>query len=98
MRADAGWQGLESAAVHRGVLPENIVVADFQRGRLASVFEILGLSANGGKREKLVAAAEFRMPFKHDVRVQDAIVAEFDIRADDTERPDVDIVSQLGEG
>ena len=40
---------------------------------------------------------EFRMALEDDVRVQHAVVTEFDIRADDAIRADADIAAQRGE-
>jgi len=97
MRADAGGQAFVSAAMDGGVFAEDVVVADFEVGGIAEVFEILGLAADDGEGEKLVAAADLRMTFENDVGVQDAIVAEFDVVANDAIGADADILSQGGE-
>ena len=94
VRADARDGIRVGAAVDRGVFAENIVVADFQIGGISDVFEVLGFASDGRKGEKLVGAAEFRVALENDVRVQDTIIAEFDIRSNDAKRADTDIASQ----
>ena len=49
------------------------------------------------KGKNSLARPNFEWPFEDDVRVQDAIVAELDVRSDDAKRPDADIASQRGE-
>jgi hypothetical protein len=73
------------------------VVADFEVSGIAEVFEILGLAADDGEGEKLVATADFRVTFQDNVRVEDAIVTEFDVVANDAIRADADVLSQGGE-
>ena len=97
VRADARRQILMGAAMDRGVLAEDVVIADFEPGRLAEVFEILGFPTDGCEGEKLVAAPEFRVSFEHDMRMQDTLVAQLHIRADHAEGADADVVSKPGE-
>ena len=97
VRADARGQVFLGAAVHRAVLTKHIVVAHFQIGRLPVVFEVLGFPADRREGEKLVAAPEFRVPFEHHMRVQHALVSQFDVGPDHAERADADVVSNLGE-
>lgn len=97
MRADAGGQAFVGAAVDGGVFAKNVVVADFEVSGIAEVFEILGLAADDGEGEKLVAAADLGMTFENDVGVQDAIVAEFNMVANDAIGANADILSQGGE-
>ena len=98
MRTDPGDGICVGAAVNGAVFPENVVIADFQIGGISRVLEILGLASYCGEGEKLVAAPKFRMTFQHHMRVEDAFIAELDIRADDTKRTDADIASQRREG
>ena len=98
VRADPGDRIRVGAAVDGAVLPENIVIADFQIRRITRVFEILSLASYCGEGEKLVVAPKFRMTLEHHMRVEHAFIAELDICADDTERTDADIASQRREG
>ena len=98
VRADPRWQAFMSAAMHRGVFPEYIVVSDFQKRRLAQIFQILGFSADHGERKKLIAAPEFRVAFQNDMGVQDAIFSEFHVRTHHATGADPNIVSDSGEG
>jgi hypothetical protein len=84
------------AAVNRGVFPEDVAVADEEVGRLALILQVLGLSADGGEGEELVGSPDLRRSIDDDVRLQHAVIAELDSRADDTERPDPDVVAEEG--
>ncbi len=96
--ADARGQFLEGAAMDGGVFAEDVVIADFQIGGLGDVFEVLGFSSDGGEGEKLVAAADFRVSFDDDVRVEHAIIAQLDVRANHAEGADADIFPDPGVG
>ena len=84
------------AAVDSGVFAEDIVIAHFEIGRLAEVFQVLGFAADGRIGKKLVAAPELRVSFQHDMRVQHAIIAQLDVGAHHAERADAHVVSDLG--
>lgn len=98
MRADAGGQLLEGAAVHGGVFPKDIVIADFKGGGLTDVFEILRFPADRSKWEELVVFPEGGGAFKHNVGVKHAVIAEGHIRTNGAIWPDTDVLSELGLG
>jgi hypothetical protein len=83
--------------MHGDIFPEHIRIADFEVGGITPIFQILSLAADGCEGEKLIATADFGMAIDHYVGVQNTVVAEFDIRADDAKWPDADIPSQRGE-
>ncbi|MEY5013418.1 MAG: hypothetical protein RLY69_1133, partial [Verrucomicrobiota bacterium] len=95
--ANARRRVIVGAAMHGAVFAELVEVADFEHGRFALVLEVLGFSADGGVGIKFVAAAKLRGAFEHDMRMQHAVVAKFDMVADDAVRPDADIRAKLGE-
>lgn len=83
-------------AVDGGVFAKYVAIPDFQGGRFTKIFEVLGLSANHGKREKLVAAPEFRVAIQHHMRVQNAFITEFHMRPYDAIWPNADLVPNFG--
>jgi hypothetical protein len=84
--------------VDGGVLAENVRIADFEVGRLAGVLEVLGLAADVGEGKKLIFPAKGRVAFEDDVSVENALVAEGDVVADDAVRADSDIPTELSKG
>lgn len=96
VRADPGGQLFMRTAMHRAVFTENVVIADFQRGRLPDVFQILGLPADKRVGEKLVVPSKLRRPLEHHMTVQHAFIAERDVSSDDAIRADAYVFSQLG--
>lgn len=95
---DACRQILVGAAVNCGVFTKHIVVADFEIGGLADVFEVLGFSTDGSEGEKLISLADLRVALDDDVRVEHAFIAEFDLRADHAKRTNPDLVANPGVG
>ena len=85
------------ASVDGRIFAKHIVISNLQIGRLPLVFQILRFSTDRGEWEKLVAAAEFRGSAEDHMRVEDAIVAELDVVADDTVGPHLDVESERGE-
>jgi hypothetical protein len=97
VRADAGGRVVVGAAVDRGVFAELVEVTHLEHGGLALVLEVLGFAADGGEGKKFIPSTELRGAIEHDMRMQHAVVAEFDMVADDAIRPDADIGAKLGE-
>lgn len=85
------------AAVDGGIFPENIVVAHLEVSRVAEILQILSLSTDHREGEKLVATPDFRMPFDHDVGMQNAVVANLNVGSDQAKRSDPDIVPESGQ-
>ena len=82
--------------MYGGVFPEDVVIADFKIRRFARVLEILGFASNGGEGKKLVSPADPGVSVNDHMRVEDAVVADPDIRPDDAERANPDIFSERG--
>ncbi len=91
VRADPSRQIRVGTAVDGAVFPENIVIADFQISGIAFEFQILRFPTDCGKWEKLVASTHFRVTFEDDVRMENAVITQFDVRANDAIWPDADI-------
>src|SRR6185312_4174703 len=80
------------ARVDRDMLADRVVAADLQRGRLAGVFQVLGLGADRGKREDTGAGADRRAAVNHDMGLQRHAGAQSDVPADHAIGADRDIV------
>ena len=83
-------------AVHGDVFAEGVAVADARPCRAAFPFQVLRLEADGGEREKLVAAADLGMPVDDDVRVQSVPLAKRDVLADDAVRANGTVAANGG--
>ena len=57
--ADDRFRAGQGAAVHRAEFAEGVAVADFEKGRLAFVFEVLRFLSDRRVSEKEIAAADF---------------------------------------
>src|SRR5207302_4212612 len=77
------------AAMQRDELANDVVVADFQPGRLAFVFEILWRQADGGKRKNAIVRAQPRGSLQLGVRDELAVFAHLNVRADHAVRADL---------
>lgn len=97
VRADSGGQAFVGAPMHRGIFAEDIVVTHFEVSWFIKVFQILGFPTDRSEGEKLIAATEGRVTFKHHVRMEHAIVAEFDMGPHHAERANPDIFADFGE-
>src|SRR5262249_21365521 len=80
------------------VLAEDVEVADFHRGRLAVVLEVLRTLAEDGAGVDLVAAAHRQRAAQVDAGAQDAVGADADVPLDDDVRPDLDAGAEFGLG
>lgn len=98
VRADAGGQFLEGAAVNGGILPEHIRVSDLERGGLAGVFEVLRFPADRGEGEEFIVFPEGGSAFENDMRMEDTIIPEGHVLANDGIGAHADVLSELGLG
>src|SRR6266849_10736580 len=70
------------AGVDRHMLADRVVMADFQRRRLAGVFQVLRLEADRGEGEDPGPLADRGPPVDHDMRFEADAGAEHDMLAD----------------
>ena len=78
------------ARIHGHVLADQAVLADHEPDRLAAVFQILRLVADGGEGKNARARADRRVAGEADVRDEPDPVAERHLRPDMAERSDLD--------
>ena len=90
--ADDRFRAGQGAAVHRAEFAEGVAVADFEKGRLAFVFEVLRFLSDRRVSEKEIAAADRCRAHHRDV------VLEFGVFADDDVRPDHAVGPDAGAG
>ena len=89
--------GLEHGAAMNGdILAENIPAPDFHAGRLAGIFEILGAGPDGGVGVELVVLANLGVSFDCDMGMKVAALPQSHIGPDDAERPNFNVLSQMG--
>lgn len=93
--ADDGFVSRAGGAVDVAVFAEGVVVSDDEPGGFSAVFEVLGAEADDGEGVEDVAFAEGGGAFQYDMAVEDASRAEGDVRADDAEGADLDVVCQF---
>src|SRR5580658_3800436 len=84
------------AGVHRHVLADRIVSADFQRRWLALVFQVLRLVSNGGEREDARALTDGRAAINRDMRQEPHSLSEHGMLANHAIRADDDIAGEPG--
>ena len=95
--ADAGHHAAPfGARVHGHVFPNNVVAADFQARRLAVVFLVLGLVADGGKGKYPGVGTDGGAAADHDMGDQLDAVAEFDLGAYCGIRADGNVLADFG--
>jgi hypothetical protein len=95
---DARGNFLMCAAVHRGVLAKNIMIADFQVRGLADILQILRFPTNHRKREKLIVRTDATGSLDDHVGMQYAAVAKNNAGTDDAIGTDREIDAQNGIG
>src|SRR6266850_2609779 len=94
--ADAGDTAAALRAdVHRHVLAEDVVVADFQAGGLPFVFAILRRPAEDAVRMENILLPDRRMSNDGYAVVQLAARPDVHVGTDDTEWPDLHILGDL---
>ena len=74
--ADHGFFARQGSPVHGAVFAENIIIANFQKGGLPGVFEVLGDAANAGAGEERIPCADHRRTRQGDVIVQHTAFAK----------------------
>ncbi len=96
---EAGYPGvLRRAAVEGAELADGVAIADFEAGRLAGVFLVLRLFADGTELENAVVAADPGMAADHHMGTDDGAVADLDMLADERIRTDGDVVAKPRRG
>jgi hypothetical protein len=95
--ANPGWDFRRRAAVNRAVFPKHVVIAHFEKSRLADVFEVLGLAPDDRKREKLVVVADLGGSFNNHMRMEHAVVSNFDMGTNQAVRTNPDVGPEFGE-
>ncbi len=96
VRADAGGQFLVGAAVDGTVFAKSVVIAHFQCGWFANVFEILGFPSDDSEGKELVSFSESRGALDDYVGVEHAFVAQGDICTDGAIGADPNVFSEFG--
>jgi hypothetical protein len=86
------------AAMDGGKFAEGVALADFEMGRLALVFQVLRLEADGRVRKKFIPRANFARPFDRRVMTDLAALAQFNVRADDGVGSDLHAAAETGFG
>ena len=97
--ADAGHPAAAGGAgMHGDLLADDVVGTDLEARVLAAVLHVLRAVADGREREDPGAGADGGQAFDADMADQFDAVAEPDLRADDAERADRDVRTDLGAG
>src|SRR6202161_2553585 len=79
----------DRATIDRHLLAKRVAVAYYELDVLAVKTQILRIAADRAERMKNVVAPDLRRPRNDRVRVQNAAVAQFDIVANHSVRPDL---------
>ena len=79
---------LHRAAIDGHTLADFVVIADLQPRRLALVGDILRRHANGAEGEEDIIGSDLRRPVDRHMRLEAAILAQFDLRANHAIRSD----------
>ena len=82
VRSHHGGVAFIRRAVDRGVLADDVVIADDGAGHAALPFQVLGLEAETGKRKNLVVLPDRGVAVHDDVRMQLAARSQDDVFAD----------------
>ncbi len=93
--ADPRDRARRSAAMHGHELAEGVAVADAKMRRLADVFQILRLLADGAEGVEAVAAADLARSARAHVMLQPALRAECHVRADHAVWTDLAVFADL---
>jgi hypothetical protein len=92
--SDCGLAGRSRSAVQCDKLANNNPVANRQRGRLASVLDILGRTSNSCKRIDLAVAADAAATMNDGVCADECAFSDCDIVLNYRERTDLDAVGK----
>src|SRR4249920_639086 len=95
MAADLGSPGMLRAAMDGDMLAEDVGVADFQRGGLILIFEMLRRVAQDGAAVHDIAAPQRHRAIKHGPRPESALGADLHRALDDAIRADFYPISQF---
>src|SRR6185437_5200189 len=82
---------LDGSPVHRDILPDSVVVADDDLGRLPLVSKVLWRPSDRSKRMHLVPLPNLRPPINRHMREQSASLSDCDMLPDYTEWPDLNV-------
>src|SRR5690606_36170660 len=94
--ADHGFaRVLHRPAADRAVLANGVAVADREARRLARVFLVLRIVADGGELVDAIVPADHRRTLDHDVSGDPRAAADAHVVADDRVGADLDVLGQL---
>ncbi len=89
---------LNSTAVDGHPFANHIVIADHQARRLTLVLKVRGVFTDRGKLKDTVVLADAGRAFEHNMRADNGALPDFDIRANDRPRADLDASASLADG
>ncbi|MNI54337.1 hypothetical protein D3C73_1092290 [compost metagenome] len=87
---------LDRATVNGHTLANHVVITDHQARWLPFVLQVRGVFADRGKLVDAIVLADPGRPLEHHVRTNDGTLPDFDIRANDRPRADLDTIGQFG--
>ena len=91
--ADPGLAGtINGAAIEGAVFADGVVITDHKGTALAVELLVLGVGSQGREGMDLVVFADMGRPFDHHVGSNHRAAVDVNIRADDTERADANVV------
>lgn len=83
------------ASMHRSELADRITVADFEPGKLGSIFFILRIFADRRKLKDAIVLANGSRPFDYYMRADDGAGIDLYVRADYRIRADRNVAGQF---